>query len=153
MIQTDANVTHKLLQKYSSQCNLHCFSCQQWWNTTEINPVVSPYYIWHLQYILLLSNQLHLCVITEDKWPWRVILLSTWGKMKTKIIIISLQEGFLALHWDRLATIITGILTKLSQLYSSRSFNHFCVYGPFGSFFRYPPFYKRIYHLHPSAHF
>lgn len=78
---------------------------------------VSLYYIRHLQYILLLSDQLHLCVITKDKRPWKVILLSTSRKIKINIIIISLQEGFLGLHWDWLATIITGILTKPTQLY------------------------------------
>lgn len=42
-----------------------------------------------------------------------------------------MQERFLGLLWDRLATIITGILTKLSQMYSCGSFNHFCVHSPF----------------------
>lgn len=63
------------------------------------------------------------------------------GKTKTTITIISLQEGFLGPRWGRLATIITGILTKCSQLYCSWDFNHFCVYGRFGSLFRCPPFF------------
>lgn len=69
-----------------------------------------------------------------DPWTKEMIewfFLSTWGKMKTRITIIILQEGFLGLHWDRLATIIVRILTKCSQLYSSWDFNHFWVYGSF----------------------